>query len=84
MIIEPTKVNQWNNDFYNNLYKSKKENKLKYIIYNFYSNINLDSLNIMVEIASLMGNPEYTEKAELNELLNWYFEKTKQMKIKKA
>jgi len=37
----------------------------------------------MVEIASLMGNPEYTEKAELNDLLNWYFEKVKQMKTQK-
>jgi len=44
---------------------------------------NKNSLNIMVEIASLMGNPEYTEKAELNELLNWYFEKVKQMKTQK-
>jgi len=42
-----------------------------------------NTLNIMVEIASLMGNPEYTEKAELNELLNWYFEKIKEIKNQK-
>jgi hypothetical protein len=43
-----------------------------------------NSINIMVEIASLMSNPEYTEKAELNELLNWYFEKIKEIKITKT
>ncbi|ORX86881.1 hypothetical protein BCR32DRAFT_289679 [Anaeromyces robustus] len=43
---------------------------------------NKNALNIMVEIASLMSNPEYTEKAELNDLLNWYFDKVKEMKQK--
>ncbi|ORX46647.1 hypothetical protein BCR36DRAFT_356717 [Piromyces finnis] len=52
-------------------------------IENNENNTNKNSLNIMVEIASLMGNPEYTEKAELNELLNWYFEKVKKMKNQK-
>jgi len=50
----------------------------------FFIKKKIDSINIMVEIASLMSNPEYTEKAELNELLNWYFEKIKEIKITKT